>query len=38
MTYEIRPGTHAPCELWIDGKKVAEGTHTFCMQVLDSLR
>jgi hypothetical protein len=42
VTYEIRAGKTAPCELWrlwrFGNKKVAEGTHTYCMRVMEELK
>lgn len=47
ITYEIRPGRAAPCELWsvATGLKhgrnaknyVCEGTHTYCQAVKEKL-
>jgi hypothetical protein len=47
VKYEIRKGSHAPCELWSIVETdfgstaenfVCEGTHTHCQNVKDALK
>jgi hypothetical protein len=42
VTYEIRAGKSAPCELWklsrFGDVMIAEGTHTFCKQIMEGLK
>lgn len=34
----IKAGTHAPCELWLNGRKIAEGTYTYCTAIWEGYR
>jgi len=33
----IKAGTHKPCELWHNGRKIAEGTYSYCAAVWDGM-
>ena len=33
----IKAGINAPCELWVNGVKVAQGTYTYCAAIWEDM-